>query len=118
MPVSVYQIHIGIYTLRILIEVLHIRVSGRAVQIMIIFFDVLTVIGLAVGQAERALLQDRILAVPQRQRKTQTLVIVTDAGEAVLTPVISARTGLVVTEIVPGVPVRAIILADGAPLAF
>ena len=64
MPVGVYQIHIGIFILWILIEVLHIRVSRRAVQIMIIFFDVLTVIGLAVGQAESALLQDRILAVP------------------------------------------------------
>src|SRR5271154_1392788 len=92
--------------------------SGRAVQVVIIFLDVLPMIGLAVGQAERALLEYRVLAVPQCQRKAQSLVIVAETGEAVLPPVISARTGLIVTKIVPCVPVAAVVLAHGAPLAF
>src|SRR5215472_2147948 len=118
MPVGIYQIHIGVCTLRVLVEVFHVRVSGGAVQVVIIFLDVFSVIGLAVGQAERPLLEDRILAVPQRQRKTQPLVIVAETGEAVLAPVISARAGLVVAEIVPGVTIAAVVLADGAPLAL
>jgi len=118
MSVGVYQIQIRIRILRIFIKILHIRVSGRAVQVVIIFLDVLPVIALAVGHAEHPLLDYRVLAVPQRQRKTQPLVIVAETGEAVLTPVIGARAGLVVAEIVPSVPVRAVVLANGAPLAF
>jgi hypothetical protein len=117
-PVGVYQIRIRICALRILIEIPHIRVGRRAVQVIIVFLDVLPVIGLAVGQPERPLLNYRVLAVPQRQRKTQPLVIVTETGETILTPVIGTRTGLVVAEIVPGVPVRAVVLSNSAPLAF
>src|ERR1700757_4042137 len=73
---------------------------------------------LAVGQLERPLLDYRVLAVPQRQCKAQPLVIVTDTRETVLTPVIGARAGLVVAEMVPRVPVRAVVLADAAPLAL
>ena len=47
-------------------------------------------IGLAIGQAKCALFEDRILAVPQDQRKTQPLVIVTETGETILAPVIGA----------------------------
>ena len=90
----------------------------RAVEVIIIFLDVFAVIALAVGQAERPLLQDRILAVPQDQRKTQPLVIVTETGETILAPVIGPRAGLVVAEIVPRIPVAAVVLTDGAPLAF
>src|SRR6516162_6795005 len=118
MSVGIYQIYIGIRTLRILVEVLHVRVSGCAVQVEIIFLDVLPVIGLAVGQPERPFLDYRVLAVPQGQRKTQPLVIVAETGETILTPVIGARAGLIMAEIVPRVPVAAIVLADGAPLAF
>jgi hypothetical protein len=38
--------------------------SRRTVEVIIILLDVFTVIGLAVGQAEHALLDYRILAVP------------------------------------------------------
>src|SRR6516162_11044275 len=45
-------------------------------------------------------------------------MIVAETGQAVLTPMIGARAGLIVAEILPGVPVRAVVLANGAPLAF
>ena len=90
MSVGVYQIQIRICILRILIEILHIRMGRRTVQVVIIFLDVFSVIALAIGQPEWPLLQDRILAVPQDQRKTQPLVIVTETGETILAPVIGA----------------------------
>ena len=61
-----------------------------AVEIEVIFLDVLPVIALAIGQAEQSLLEDRVLAVPQGDSKTEPLVLVADPGEAILTPVISA----------------------------
>src|SRR5690348_1270450 len=90
----------------------------RAVQIIIILLDVLAVIGLAVGQAEDPLLKDRVLAIPERQRKAQSLLVVTDRGKPILSPVIGTRASLVVVEIVPRIPVLAVILANGAPLAL
>src|SRR5215472_8748271 len=117
-PVGLYQIQIRIFILGIFVQILHIRVARGAVEVIVILLDVLTVIGFAVGQAEHPFLEDRVLAVPQGQRKAQSLLVIADPGEAVLAPVIGARARLIVAEIVPRVPVIAVILADGAPLAF
>src|SRR3954453_23119494 len=93
-------------------------VGRRIVEVIVIFLDVLPVVALAVGQAEQPLLEDRILAVPQRDREAQPLLLVADPGDPVPAPVIGARPGLIVAEIIPGVAVRAVILTDRAPLAF
>jgi hypothetical protein len=79
----------------VLEEIFHVRVgSGYAIEIIIIFLDVLAVITLGIGQAKQSLLEDRVLAVPQSERKAEPLVVVTKAGEAVLTTVIGARARL------------------------
>ena len=104
--------------MRVFVEVLHIRVGRRAVEIEVVFLDVLAVVTLAVGQAEQPLLEDRVLAVPQCKSKTQPLVVITETGEAVLAPMIGARAGLVVGEIIPCIPVLAVVLANRAPLAL
>ena len=90
----------------------------RAVEVEVVFLDVLAVIALAVGQAEQALLEDRVLAVPEGQREAEPLLVVGDAGQAVFAPAVGARAGLVVGEVVPGVAALAVVLADRAPLAF
>ena len=104
--------------LRILVEVLHVRMGRRAVEVEVVLLDVLAVIAFAVGQAEQAFLEDRVLAVPQGQREAEPLLVVGDAGQAVLAPAVGAGAGLVVGEVVPGVAALAVVLADGAPLAF
>jgi hypothetical protein len=93
-------------------------VRGRAVEIEIVFFDVLSVVGFAIGQAKKSFLQDGILPVPQRQRETKQLMIVAYARKTVLAPMIGTRSRMVMCEIFPGVAILAIVLADGAPLAF
>ena len=90
----------------------------RAVEVEVVLLDVLAVVALAVGQAEEPLLEDRVLAVPQGQGEAEPLLVVGDAGDAVLAPAIGARAGLVVGEVVPGVAVLAVVLAHGAPLAL
>ena len=102
--------------LRVLVEPLHVRVGRRGVEIEVVLLDVLAVVPFGVAQAEEPLLQDRILAVPERQRETQPLLQVGEAGEPVLAPVIRARPRLVVREVLPRVAVRAVVLAHGAPL--
>ena len=116
--IGVDQVAVGIGLLRIFVEELHVRMGGRAIEVEVVLLHILAVIALAVGQAEQALLEDRVLAVPQRQGKAQTLPVVAQPGDAVLAPVIGARPCLIVGEVVPGVAVRAVVLADRAPLAL
>jgi hypothetical protein len=59
---------------------------GRAVEIKIIFFDVFSVVALAISETEEAFLEDRILPVPKRECKTELLVLVRQTGKAVLSP--------------------------------
>ena len=104
--------------LRILVEVLHVRMGRRAVEVEVVLLDVLAVIALAVGQAEQALLQDRVLAVPEGQREAEPLLVVGDAGQPVFAPAIGARAGLIVGEVIPGVAALAVVLAHRSPLSL
>ena len=117
-PAGLDQVGVGERRLRVLVEVLHVRVGRRAVEVEVVLLDVLAVIALAVGQAEEALLEDRVLAVPQGQGEAKPLLVVGDAGQAVLPPAVGARAGLVVGEVVPGVAALAVVLAHRAPLAL
>src|SRR5882762_239051 len=114
--VSVYEIGIRIGRLRVFIEVLHVRVRWRAVEVEVVFLDILSVIALTVGQPEKPFLENRILAVPQGQREAELLFVIGDASQTVFAPAVGARTRLVVGEKIPGIAAFAIILADGAPL--
>ncbi len=90
----------------------------RAVKVEVILLDVFAMIALAVGQPVQALLDDRVSAVPQRERKAQDAMIIGNAGQTVLAPAIGARARLVVGEIIPGVAILAVVLTYRSPLAL
>ena len=75
-------------------------------------------IAFGIGQAEKPLLEDRVLAVPQRNGKAQPLVVVAETRKAVLSPMVSARPCLIVSKVVPGITVFAVVLSDRALLAL
>ena len=62
---------VGERRLRVLVEVLHVRMGRGAVEVEVILLDVLSVVPLAVGQAEEALLQDRVGPVPEGEPEAQ-----------------------------------------------
>src|SRR5262249_7897188 len=93
----------------------HPRVGRRGVQIEPVLLGVLAVVALGAGQAEDALLQHGVAAVPEGQRKAEGLAVVADPCEAVLAPAVDARASLVVRKEVPGGTPRAVVLSDGAP---
>ena len=109
---------VRIRPLRVLVEALHVGVRGRGVQVEPVLLGVLAVVALAVGQPEEALLEDRVLAVPERQREAQPLAVVGHARDPVLAPAVRARAGLIVREGVPRVAVCRVVLAHRAPLAL
>src|SRR5262249_37385334 len=108
----------GVGALRVLVEVPHPRVRRRRVEIEVVLLHVLAVVALGVGEAEEALLEDRVLAVPQREREAEALLVVGDPAQPVLAPAVGAAARLVVGEIVPGIAVLAVVLAHRAPLAL
>src|SRR5258707_6724149 len=75
-------------------------------------------IAFAVGEAENALPQDWITAIPERQCEAKSLLVVADARDTVFAPAIRAAPSMFMAQVVPGVATGAVVLADGAPLAF
>src|SRR5579862_3706533 len=55
--------------LGIFVQVLHVRMSGRAIEVEVILFDILAVVALTVRKPKQALLENWILAVPQCHAK-------------------------------------------------
>src|SRR5262249_7115507 len=70
------------------------------------------------GEAEEPFLENRVDAVPQRQRQAEEPAVVTEPGQPVLAPAVDARARLVVAEVAPGVAKRAVVLAHRSPLAL
>src|SRR5208283_72247 len=89
---------------------------GRAIEVEVVFFNVFAVVGFAVRQAEHAFLEDGVFTIPQGYAEAQQLLIIADASKTVLTPVIRTGSGLVMSEVVPGITILAVVLADRAPL--
>ena len=79
----------------------------RAVEIEVILLDIFAVVAFTVGQAEQALLDDRVIAVPQGKREAKLLTVIGNAGDPVLAPAIGSAPGLIVAEIIPGIPASA-----------
>ena len=117
-PVFFDKLAVGKGGLGIFVEILHVGVGGRGVEVEVILFDVLPMVAFVAGEAKQALFENGIVAVPQGQGKTQALMIIGNAGQAILAPAIGAGAGLVVGEIVPGSAIRAIVFPNGAPLAL
>ena len=90
------QIVVGKRRLRIQVPPAHPRVGRRRVDVPPVLLGILAVVSLRTGQAEDALLEDRVDAVPERERKAEQLVFVADPAEPVLAPAEGARPRLVV----------------------
>src|SRR5215467_13718196 len=66
-----HQIVVGVSALRILVEVLHVRMGWGAVEVEVVLLDVLAVVSLTVGEAEETLLENGIFFIPQSQGEAE-----------------------------------------------
>src|SRR5262249_13055012 len=112
------QVFVRERRLRVLVEHADVAVGRRRIEIVIQLLDVLAVIALPIREAVHALLEDRILPVPQRDREAERLLGIAEPADPVLAPAIGAAARVVVREVVPGLAIRAVVLAHRAPLAF
>src|SRR5579884_1215384 len=103
-PILSHQIIIGEGALRILIERLHIRMGWSIIQIVIIFFDILSVIALWTTQTKEPLLENGVSAIPQAESETEAALPITDAQQTILAPTIDAGASMIVRKRIPGGP--------------
>src|SRR5271157_867218 len=88
--VSGTQVVVREGSLGVLVQIPHVRMGRRAVEIEVVLLDVLPMVALAVGEAEESFLEDRVLAVPERDGEAQQLLVIRQPGNPVLTPVIGS----------------------------
>ncbi len=91
------------------------RMGGRRVVVPPVVLGVLAVVALPAVEAEEPVLDVTIAAVPHGQGEREVLVQVAQAEDAVLTPTEGARSGGVVRDVAPGVPIRGVVLTDRPP---
>ena len=104
--VLAHQRFIGKRALRIDIHHAIERMRGQRILMKPNLFRVLAVIAFAVGQAKQALFENRILAVPQRNRETNVLILVAPTRESVFAPAIGATARVIVRKRIPRVSIR------------
>ena len=92
---------VGKFALRVFVEAFEIGVGGRGGEVEMNFFDILAVIALWSGEAEEALFENRIFAIPESERETEAALAIADAEQAILAPPISAAAGVIMGKIVP-----------------
>src|SRR5690606_2577785 len=84
----------------------------------VVLLDVLAVVSLRPVEAEEALLDDPVLAVPQCDREARVLQQIGQAREAVLAPPECPGVGVVEGEVLPRIAIGGVVLADRAPCTF
>ena len=109
---------VGELPLRVFVEHLQIGMRGCRIEVVIQLLDVLAVVALRIGQPEEALFEDRVAAIPQHQREAQPLQLIAEARNAVLSPAEGPAASCVVGDVIPGIPVGAVVLPNRSPLAF
>src|SRR5690349_10709558 len=67
-PIDELRVRKG--SLRILVQCPHVRVGRRGIDVVVTFLDVFAVISLGTGESEQSLLENRVVAIPQRDRET------------------------------------------------
>jgi len=93
-------------------------VRGRGVEVKVVFLDVFAVIPLVAGEAEEALLEDGILAVPKSEGETEAALAITPPQQPIFTPPVNSAARVIMRKIVPAFAISGIVFAYRAPLTF
>jgi hypothetical protein len=91
---------------------------GGIVEVVVALFHVFSVVTLRTSEAEESFFQDAVIAVPQREGKTQILITITNACDSIFIPAVGAGSRMFVRKVVPSVSVCAVVFADCSPRAL
>ena len=112
------QILIGECCLRIFVEPFAVGMGRRRVEIVVELLDVLAVVALRTGETEEALLEDRVISIPEGETEAEPAEPVAQSHQTILTPPVGTTARLIKGEGGPDIAVRRVILAHCPPLTL
>lgn len=80
---------VGVRLLRVLVQVLHVRMRRRRIQIPVQLLAVLSMVSLMSRNTEQTFLQNRINSIPQPKCEAKALVVIRNSGKTVFAPSVS-----------------------------
>src|SRR5262249_45061222 len=95
-PVFLDQSAVWKLRLWILVQILHVRVCRRAVEIEVVLLNIFAVVTFIAGQTEDPLFENRITLIPQSYGKTEKLTAIGNPCNPIFIPAIHTRAGLIV----------------------
>src|SRR6185369_3327386 len=102
LPADRGEIGVRELVLRVVVAPPHPGVGRRGVEVPPVLLGVLAVVSLRSGEPEDALLEDRVLAVPQAEGEAERLPLVAEPGQPVIVPAVGPRARMIVRKVVPG----------------
>ena len=112
------EVVVRVLALRVVVAPAVPGVARQRVEVPPVLLRVLAVVALLPVSPKMRSLRIGSRPFQSASAEAEALLDVREAGESVLAPAVGTRTGVVVGEVVPGGAVRAVVLADGPPLAL
>ena len=75
-------------------------------------------VALGTSESKQPLFENRIAAIPERQREAKPALAIANAQQTIFTPAIGSTASLVVRELLPGIAVLGVIFPDRSPLSL
>src|SRR5690606_135226 len=118
LPVNFEQIVVRIWSMSVLIQVLHIRMSRSIIEVVIQLFNILPMVSLGSRQSKQPFLENGIIPIPHSECKAYSTFFIRYSGNPVFSPSVNSTSGVIMRKIIPRTTVRAIIFPNRTPLSL
>src|SRR5436190_14627715 len=95
---------------------LHVRMCRRIIQIIIQLLHILSMVALITRQSKQPFFQDRIFPIPQCDRKTYMLLVITNSSDPIFPPTIHTTARMIMRKGIPCIYILAVIFSHSSPL--
>ena len=92
--------------------------GGDAIQVEVVFLDILPVVSFGWDKSKGAFFEDGIMPVPQGQREHEKLIPITNACQPVFPPSERFAPREIVRKVIPRIPSRTVVFPHRPPGTF
>jgi len=116
--VFIPDLDVGVFALGLFVESLGVGVGGGGIEVVVALFDVFAVVAFVAAESEKALFEDRVLAIPEGGGEAEAALAVGPTLQSILTPAVGAHACVVVGKGTPAPAAGGVVFTDGSPLAL
>jgi len=92
--------------------------GGGGAEVVIILFDILSMIPLRTAQTEKPFFKKGVVGVPEGESEAETPLAISYAKQAILPPPISTASGMIMRKVFPGFTIVRVVFTDSSPLTL